>query len=101
MFCTLLLIPHPTANMTNFWIHGMYILCMYIHYYHYRTLTEPVVDLLYHQRRVGLVLWHPAAQNVLLTAGKYLFIYLCDFLHILGSNVNHTCFVLCIVNNLK
>lgn len=35
-----------------------------------RTLTEPVVDLLYHQRRVGLVLWHPTAQNVLLTAGS-------------------------------
>jgi hypothetical protein len=38
--------------------------------YGYRTLTEPVVDLLYHQRRVGLVLWHPTAQNVLLTAGE-------------------------------
>lgn len=38
--------------------------------YNCRTLTEPVVDLLYHQRRVGLVLWHPAAQNVLLTAGE-------------------------------
>lgn len=35
-----------------------------------RTLTEPVVDLLYHQRRVGLVLWHPSAQNILLTAGS-------------------------------
>lgn len=35
-----------------------------------RTLTEPVVDLVYHQRRVGLVLWHPTAQNVLLTAGS-------------------------------
>jgi len=35
-----------------------------------RTLTEPVVELLYHQRRVGLVLWHPTAQNVLLTAGS-------------------------------
>ncbi|XP_018895730.1 coronin-6 isoform X2 [Bemisia tabaci] len=35
-----------------------------------RTLTEPVVDLLYHQRRVGLVLWHPTAENVLLTAGS-------------------------------
>lgn len=34
-----------------------------------RTLTEPVVDLIYHQRRVGLVLWHPTAKNVLLTAG--------------------------------
>lgn len=35
-----------------------------------RTLTEPVVDLLYHQRRVGLVIWHPSALNVLLTAGS-------------------------------
>uniref|UniRef100_A0A1B6EK65 Coronin n=1 Tax=Cuerna arida TaxID=1464854 RepID=A0A1B6EK65_9HEMI len=35
-----------------------------------RTLTEPVVNLIYHQRRVGLVLWHPSAQNVLLTAGS-------------------------------
>ncbi|RZF42100.1 hypothetical protein LSTR_LSTR006693 [Laodelphax striatellus] len=35
-----------------------------------RTLTEPIVDLIYHQRRVGLVLWHPTAQNVLLTAGS-------------------------------
>lgn len=29
-----------------------------------------MVDLLYHQRRVGLVLWHPTALNVLLTAGS-------------------------------
>ncbi|KRF78538.1 coronin-1C-A isoform X1 [Drosophila virilis] len=35
-----------------------------------RTLTEPVVDLVFHQRRVGLVLWHPSALNVLLTAGS-------------------------------
>ncbi|GJQ78111.1 hypothetical protein Trydic_g2449 [Trypoxylus dichotomus] len=35
-----------------------------------KTLTEPVVDLIYHQRRVGLVLWHPTALNVLLTAGS-------------------------------
>lgn len=35
-----------------------------------RTMTEPVVDLVYHQRRVGLVLWHPSALNVLLTAGS-------------------------------
>ncbi|KAK5638031.1 hypothetical protein RI129_012326 [Pyrocoelia pectoralis] len=35
-----------------------------------KTLTEPIVDLLYHQRRVGLVLWHPTALNVLLTAGS-------------------------------
>jgi coronin-1B/1C/6 len=34
-----------------------------------RTLTESVVDLVRHQRRVGLVLWHPSALNVLLTAG--------------------------------
>jgi len=32
-------------------------------------MTEPFFALLYHQRRVGLVLWHPAAENILLTAG--------------------------------
>ncbi|CAB0011130.1 unnamed protein product [Nesidiocoris tenuis] len=36
----------------------------------FRTLTEPIVDLIHHQRRVGLVLWHPTALNVLLTAGS-------------------------------
>jgi coronin-1B/1C/6 len=35
-----------------------------------KTLTEPIVDLVFHQRRVGLVLWHPTALNVLLTAGS-------------------------------
>jgi len=29
-----------------------------------------VVDLVKHQRRVGLVLWHPSAQNILLSAGS-------------------------------
>ena len=29
-----------------------------------------VVDLTKHQRRVGLVLWHPSAQNILLSAGS-------------------------------
>lgn len=42
-------------------------LIMFFHIY--RTLTESVVDLQYHQRRVGLVLWHPTALNILLTAG--------------------------------
>ncbi|KAB7493596.1 Coronin-6 [Armadillidium nasatum] len=32
-------------------------------------VTEPVVDLVYHQRRVGLVLWHPTASNILISAG--------------------------------
>ncbi|XP_057369457.1 coronin-1C-A-like [Daphnia carinata] len=34
------------------------------------TMTEPFLALLYHQRRVGLVLWHPAAESILLTAGS-------------------------------
>jgi coronin-1B/1C/6 len=33
-------------------------------------MTDPFFALLYHQRRVGLVLWHPTAENILLTAGK-------------------------------
>jgi coronin-1B/1C/6 len=32
-------------------------------------LTEPIADLVAHQRRVGLVLWHPTAEHVLLSAG--------------------------------
>jgi coronin-1B/1C/6 len=35
-----------------------------------RTMTETVVDLVKHQRRVGIVLWHPSAQNILLSAGS-------------------------------
>ncbi|KAM7535782.1 hypothetical protein Aperf_G00000099489 [Anoplocephala perfoliata] len=33
------------------------------------NLTVPVADLVAHQRRVGLVKWHPTAEYVLLTAG--------------------------------
>ena len=33
-------------------------------------MTDSVVDLVKHQRRVGLVLWHPSAQNILLSAGS-------------------------------
>ena len=36
------------------------------------NLDEPVADLVAHQRRVGLVVWHPTAQNILLSAGKKL-----------------------------
>lgn len=34
-----------------------------------RTLTEAVVELHGHQRRVGFIAWHPSANNVLLSAG--------------------------------
>jgi WD40 repeat protein len=33
------------------------------------TMTEPVVTLVGHQRRVGLVEWHPTAENILFSAG--------------------------------
>lgn len=33
------------------------------------TLTEPIVDLIYHQRRVGLIEWHPTASNILVSSG--------------------------------
>lgn len=38
--------------------------------YFSRTMTESVVDLVYHQRRVGMVVWHPTANNILLSAGS-------------------------------
>jgi len=34
-----------------------------------RNLEEPVVDLVAHQRRVGLVVWHPTVHNILLSGG--------------------------------
>lgn len=34
-----------------------------------RPLMDPVVELIGHQRRAGMVLWHPCANNVLLSAG--------------------------------
>src|SRR6218665_142658 len=37
-----------------------------------RNLEEPVVDLVAHQRKVGLVVLHPTVQNVLLSGGMAL-----------------------------
>lgn len=34
-------------------------------------LTEPVVVLEGHTKRVGIVTWHPTARNVLLSAGLH------------------------------
>ena len=34
-------------------------------------LREPVVTLEGHTKRVGIVAWHPTAQNVLLSAGAW------------------------------
>ncbi|XP_006640983.1 coronin-6 isoform X1 [Lepisosteus oculatus] len=35
-----------------------------------RPLTEPIVTLEGHSKRVGIVSWHPTARNILLTAGS-------------------------------
>lgn len=35
------------------------------------SLTEPVVVLEGHSKRVGIVAWHPTARNVLLSAGMW------------------------------
>lgn len=35
-----------------------------------RPLTDAIVELALHQRRVVQVLWHPTANNVLLSAGQ-------------------------------
>lgn len=34
------------------------------------NMVDPVVELLAHQRRVGIVVWHPSAHNILLSAGS-------------------------------
>jgi coronin-1B/1C/6 len=35
-----------------------------------RTMTDPVVELAGHQRKVQSIHWHPSALNVLLSVGK-------------------------------
>ena len=35
-----------------------------------RSLVEPVVELCGHQRKAGIILWHPSANNILLSAGN-------------------------------
>ena len=35
-----------------------------------RNLDECVVDLVAHQRRVGIVQWHPTSLNTLLSSGE-------------------------------
>ncbi|KAF6037739.1 hypothetical protein EB796_003946 [Bugula neritina] len=34
------------------------------------SLNEPIVDLVYHQRRVGLIEWHPTVSNILASSGS-------------------------------
>ena len=38
----------------------------------HENLVEPVADLIAHQRRVGVIQWHPTAQNILLSGGRCL-----------------------------
>lgn len=33
------------------------------------SLIEPICDLIYHQKRVGLIEWHPTASNILVSSG--------------------------------
>jgi coronin-1B/1C/6 len=40
------------------------------------NITEPLADLVAHQRRVGLIQWHPTAENVLLSAGADNMVYI-------------------------
>ncbi|CAL8094712.1 unnamed protein product [Calicophoron daubneyi] len=40
------------------------------------NLNVPVADLVAHQRRVGLVVWHPTAEHVLLSAGADNMVYI-------------------------
>jgi len=38
-------------------------------------LIEPIVDLVYHQKRVGLIEWHPTASNILVSSSKSILYY--------------------------
>lgn len=52
-------------------------------------MSEPVVVLEGHSKRVGIISWHPTARNVLLSAGKIACLHLrCFVLQILAGRVN-------------
>lgn len=38
-------------------------------------MTEPIVTLEGHSKRVGILAWHPTAFNILLTAGIFIFLF--------------------------
>ena len=42
------------------------------------NLSEPLVKLKAHQRRVGIVNWHPLAENIILTAGFDYMVFIWD-----------------------
>lgn len=42
-------------------------------------MSEPVVTLEGHSKRVGIISWHPTARNVLLSAGKTTRLHICCF----------------------
>ena len=48
------------------------------------NLVESAVDLAGHQRRIGSILWHPTANNILASAG---------FDYVVSDTVNQDCLV--------
>ena len=71
----LLLTLFGQSNIMTNWMNFLYCANYFTKYsvlivLFFRTMTESVVDLAYHQRRVGMVVWHPTANNILLSAGS-------------------------------
>lgn len=58
-------VPHPTHPMpfppSQVW--------QVPDYTPVRNITEPIITLEGHSKRVGILSWHPTARNVLLSAG--------------------------------
>lgn len=57
-----------------------------------RPISEPIVVLEGHSKRVGIVSWHPTARNILLTAGVSMPLV---FISVLNANDSHLCLCLC------
>lgn len=58
-----------------------------------RNLEDAIADLVGHQRRVGLVLWHPTALNILLSAGNCVLVLFLS--SVLGSPLWSGCSASC------
>lgn len=56
-------------------------------------MSEAVVTLEGHSKRVGILAWHPSALNILLTAGKLMSMgdCVCSLLHLLAVKLGLVC----------
>ena len=52
-------------------------------------MSTSTIDLVGHRKKVGIIKWHPTAENVLASAGKIFFNFLFIQIRLNALNVSH------------